>query len=297
MPQYSLYQEEFYPSPWQQTWQEFKSSHVAVVGFFCLMFFTVLAVFGPLLMPYDPQTQFTNSLLLPPAWNANSHIAHLFGTDGLGRDLLTRVIHGCRTTFGVSLLLVIVAMLVGVSIGAVAGMSKGIRSSILNHLLDSLMAVPTLLIAIIIVAILGVGLVNSMWAIALALIPQFVHNTRDFVRAEMTKGYVLAVKLDGARGYRIFLFSILPNMIEPLVVQFTLSFSAALLDISALGFLNLGAQASTPELGAMLFATLDVAYIAPWNVALPGLALFLLVLSVNIVGDGLRTALRNRLRH
>lgn len=297
MPKHSLYQEEFYPSPWQHTWLEFKNSHVGMLGFFCLMFFILLATLGPLIMPYSPLDQFTDSLLLPPAWNNSGDIAHLFGTDSLGRDMLTRVIYGCRTTFGVSILLVLIAMVVGVAIGAVAGMTKGVRSSVLNHLLDSLMAIPTLLIAIIIVAILGVGLVNSMWAITLALIPQFIHITRDFVRTEMTKGYVQAVKLDGARGYRVFIFSILPNMIETLVVQFTLTFSAAILDISALGFLNLGAQAPMPELGAMLSAGLDVAYIAPWNIALPGLAIFLMLLSVNIVGDGLRTALRNRLKH
>jgi len=188
-------------------------------------------------------------------------------------------------------------MLVGVSLGTFAGMLRGVRSSIANHLLDALMAIPTLLIAIIIVAILGTGLVNSMWAITLALIPQFVHHTRSFVRAEMKKEYIVASKLDGASKWQLFVHSILPNMTEMLVVQSTLALSIAVIDISALGFLNLGAQSPLPELGVILADGLDVAYLAPWNVAVPGMAIFFMVLSINIVGDGLRSALRKRVSH
>jgi len=234
-------------------------------------------------------------LLIPPAWDPNGGISHLFGTDALGRDLLSRIIYGCRMTFGISLLLVMVAMLLGVGFGALAGMSKGFRSSFLNHTLDSIQAIPTLLIAIIIIAILGPGLVNSMWAIALALIPQFMHQTRDFVRNELSKEYIMAAKLDGASKTHIFVHSILPNMGEMLVVQATLALSVSILDISALGFLKLGAQAPSSELGAMLLEGIEVAYIAPWTIALPGGALFMMIISINLVGDGLRSALRNRL--
>ena len=297
MPRISLYQEEFHPSPLQHTWIEFKQSHIALLGLWVLAFFVVLVTIGPFIAPFDPLMQNVDSLMIPPAWQANGSITHLFGTDSLGRDLLSRMIYGCRMTMGISLMLVMLAMLVGVAIGAVAGMSKGVRSSVINHLLDSIMVIPTLLIAIIIVAILGTGLVNSMWAIALALIPQFIHNTRDFVRDEMNKDYIMAAKLDGASKPHLFFFSILPNMVEMLVVQGTLALSIAILDISALGFLNLGAQAPSPELGTMLSEGLETAYISPWSIALPGSAIFLMVLSVNLVGDGLRSALRNRLRH
>jgi cationic peptide transport system permease protein len=297
VPRFNLYQEEFHPSPLQFTWQEFKLNHIAVAGLFCFMFFVVLVILGPLITPFDPLQQQTDSILIPPAWHANGGIIHMFGTDGLGRDLMSRVIYGCRMTFGISIILVLVALLIGVALGAVAGMSRGLRSSFVNHLLDSLMAIPTLLIAIVIIAILGSGLVNSMWAIALALIPQFIHQTRDFVRQEMKKEYVMAAKLDGASKIQVFFNSILPNMGEMLVVQGTLSLSVAILDISALGFLNLGAQAPLPELGAMLSEGIDIAYIAPWNIALPGSAIFLMVVSINLVGDGLRSALRNRLLH
>ncbi|RDV25115.1 ABC transporter permease subunit [Alteromonas aestuariivivens] len=295
MPQFSLYEEEFQPSPWQQTWREFRTSHAAFIGLFILGLFVCFALFAPLVAPYDPIAQNIDALMIPPSWNMNGTISHLFGTDSLGRDLFSRIVYGCRVTLGSSLLLVLVALMTGVTIGTIAGMLRGVRSSIVNHLLDALMAIPTLLIAIIIVAILGTGLVNSMWAITLALTPQFIHHTRSFVRNEMKKEYILASKLDGANHWQLFFHSILPNMIEMLVVQGTLALSIAVIDISALGFLNLGAQPPLPELGAILADGLDVAYLAPWNVALPGLAIFLIVLSINVVGDGLRSALRKRL--
>lgn len=295
MAQFSFYDDEFQPSPWQRTWLEFKSSHAAIIGLAMLTFFLFFAVFAPLIAPYDPLEQNVDALLVPPSWYFNGTISHLFGTDSLGRDLFSRIIYGCQITFGTSIIVVLVAMIIGVSIGVIAGMLSGVRSSVVNHLLDALMAIPTLLIAIIIVAILGTGLVNSMWAITLALIPQFVHNTRSFVRNEMEKDYIQSSRLDGANHWQLFTYSILPNMIELLVVQGTLALSIAVIDVSALGFLNLGAQSPQPELGAILASSLDVAYIAPWQVALPGLTIFLMVLAINIVGDGLRSALRKRL--
>lgn len=297
MSRFKLYQEEFHPSPLQHTWMEFKQNHIAVAGLCCFLFFLIIILLCPLLAPFDPLMQKADAILIPPAWEANGGIYNMFGTDAVGRDLLSRVMYGCRMTFGISVCLVLFAMIIGVSIGVVAGMSRGVRSSVVNHTLDSLMAIPTLLIAIIIIAILGSGLINSMWAIALALIPQFIHQTRDFVRVEKKKEYIMAAKLDGASQVQIVFRSILPNMGELLVVQGTMALSISILDISALGFLNLGAQAPTAELGAMLSEGIEVAYIAPWSIALPGGAIFLMMLSINLVGDGLRSALRNRLLH
>lgn len=278
-------------------WLEFKRSHFALVGFAVLLLFCVITILAPLLAPYDPNVQNTNAILLPPAWEGNGTIAHLFGTNALGQDVFSRTLHACRITFGSSVILVFIALVVGVALGTLAGMNRGVKSSILNHLLDSLMAVPTLLIAIIIVAILGTGLANTMLAIILALIPQFVHQTRNFVREEMKKDYILLDRLDGASSFRIFWKSILPGMFELLAVQSTLALSVAIIDISALGFLNLGAQSPVVELGASLSQSLEVAYSAPWLIALPGFCIFLMVLSINVVGEGLRSALRNRLIH
>ncbi|MBT0584877.1 ABC transporter permease subunit [Alteromonas oceanisediminis] len=297
MSRFNLYQDEFHPSPWRQTWREFKRSHVAMAGVVVLAIFAFIAFFGPLISPYDPTLQNTDALLVPPSWDASGTVRYVMGTDALGRDLFSRLIHGAQVTFGTSVMLVLIAMLVGVAIGVMAGMSNGTRASVINHLLDALMVIPTLLLAIIIVAILGTGLVNSMWAITLALIPHFVHHTRNTVRELMNKEYILAARLDGASKTHIFVHSLLPNMIEMLVVQWTIALSVAILDITALGFLNLGAQGSTIELGAILADSVNVVYIAPWNIALPGLTIFAMVFAVNVVGDGLRAALNRRLRH
>lgn len=293
----NFYYDETYPSPLQQTWLEFRKRHIALVGLVFLMLFLLFIIVGPILTPYVSEQQHTDALLVSPAWTPNGGIAHLLGTDGLGRDVLTRVIYGSRVTFGSSLLMVLIAMGVGVMFGAFAGLSRGLQSSVLNHVMDALMAIPTLLIAIIIVAILGPGLVNSMWAITLALIPQFIHYTRDFVREEARKEYVTNSKLDGASKAHIFFYCIFPNMVEKIVVLGTHALSTAILDISALGYLGLGAQAPRAELGSMLSEGLYLAYIAPWSIAAPGIAILLVITSVNVVGDGLRSALRNRLRH
>lgn len=297
MQRFNLYQEEYHPSPLINIWLEFRRSHIALAGFVLLLVFLVITVLAPLIAPFDPYLQNTNTILLPPAWEPNGSVAHLLGTDSLGRDVFSRLLYACRTTFGSSLLIVAIAVSIGVGLGALAGLLGGVRSSVVNHLLDSIMSIPTLLIAIIIVAILGTGLGNAMMAITLALIPQFVHQTRTFVRNELQKDYVLLDRLDGASSIRIFVYAILPGMIELIVVQATIALSIAIIDVSALGFLNLAAQDPLIELGLGLSQGLEVAYVAPWLIILPGLCIFLMVLSVNVVGEGLRSALRNRLHH
>lgn len=297
MQRFDLYQEEYHPSPLENVWLEFKRSHLAVFGLAFIMLFLLITVFVPILAPFNPDLQNTNTISLPPSWKASGSISHLLGTDALGRDVFSRLLYGARVTFGSSLLIVTIAMLIGVGVGALAGLLSGVRSSVVNHLFDSIMSIPTLLIAIVIVAIMGTGLYNTMFAITLALIPQFIHQTRSFVKAELSKDYILLDKLDGAGPVRIFFKSILPGMFELIVVQATIALSIAIIDISALGFLSLGAQNPRIELGQMLSQSLDTAYVAPWLVALPGLVIFTMVLSVNIVGEGLRSALRNRFKH
>jgi len=294
---FDLYQEEYHPSPLEIVWLEFRRSHLAVIGLVIMAIFFVITILAPLIAPYDPALQNTNTILLSPAWESNGSISHLFGTDDLGRDVLSRLLYGARVTFGTSLIIVCIATIIGVGLGALAGLLNGVKSSVVNHLFDSIMSIPTLLIAIIVVAITGTGLINASIAITLALIPQFIHQTRSFVKAELKKDYVLLDKLDGAGPFRIFFTSILPGMIELIVVQATIALSIAILDISALGFLNLGAQDPNIELGQILSQSLESAYVAPWLIALPGVVIVLMVLSVNIVGEGFRSALRNRLKH
>lgn len=289
-----IYTEEEFPSPFEQLLHDFRQTNVAMFGFGCYAFLIILAIFAPLISPYNPTENHIDALLLPPSWNTDGNISYLLGTDDLGQDMLSRLIHGAGLTFGLSFIVVLASLTIGIIIGSLSALSKGIKSSILNHFLDVILSIPSLLLAIIIVAILGLGLGNTLWAIVMVLVPQFVHVTRNAVYEEFSKDYVLASKLDGASPYRILYYSVLPNITEKLISQATFAQSAAILDIAALGFLGLGAQIPLPEWGAMLSNGLDLFYIAPWTVYLPGLAILFSVISTNLVGEGLRRALKQR---
>jgi len=289
-----IYQEEEFPTPMMQLWHNFRQSPVVVIGFGCFLFLTLLAIFAPIITPYNAVENHLDSLLLPPSWNNDGDVSYLLGTDNLGRDMLSRLIHGTSLTFGLSFIVVIISLFFGVVIGSFSALTSGIKSSFLNHFLDVILSIPSLLIAIVIVAILGPGLNNTLWAIVMVLIPQFVHVTRNAVKEEFTKDYVLASKLDGASSIRILHYSIFPNIIEKIIGQATLAQSAAILDIAALGFLGLGAPIPMPEWGAMLATGIDNFYIAPWTVYLPGLAILFSVVATNLVGEGMRHAIKLR---
>jgi cationic peptide transport system permease protein len=289
-----IYNEEKFPSPLQQLWFNFKQTNVAMVGFYGYMFLLILAIFSPMVMPHNAMESNLGVLLLPPAWDKEGNVSYLLGTDSLGRDMLSRLIHGTTLTFGLSFIVVIISLVIGVVLGSLSALTKGIKSSIFNHFLDVILSIPTLLLAIIIVAILGPGLGNTLWAIVISLIPQFIHITHNAVKEEFNKDYVLASRLDGANSFRILQYSVFPNIIEKIVNQATLAQSAAILDIASLGFLGFGAQSPLSEWGAMLFSGLDLFYIAPWTVYLPGLAILFAVLTTNLVGEGLRHAVKMR---
>jgi cationic peptide transport system permease protein len=277
-----------------QLWQNFNQSPVVIIGFSCFIFLTLLAIFAPLITPYNPVENHLDQLLLPPAWSNNGNISFLLGTDNLGRDMLSRLVNGTTLTFGLSFVVVIISLCIGVIIGSLSALTSGLKSSFLNHFLDAVLSIPSLLIAIIIVAILGPGLNNTLWAIVMVLIPQFIHVTRNAVKEEFTKDYVLASKLDGASSWRILHYSIFPNIIDKIIAQATLAQSAAILDIAALGFLGLGAPIPLPEWGAMLATGIDYFYIAPWTVYLPGLAILFSVVATNLVGEGIQHAIKLR---
>ncbi|WP_448547927.1 ABC transporter permease subunit [Thalassotalea fusca] len=289
-----IYQEEEFPSPIEQLWLNFKSTPVVMIGFSCFLFLVVLAIFAPLITPYSSIENHLDHLLLPPAWNDDGNVSFLLGTDDLGRDMLSRLMHGTSLTFGLSFIVVVLSLGVGVVIGSLAALTSGFKSSFLNHFLDVVLSIPSLLLAIVIVAILGPGLNNTLWAIVIVLIPQFVHTTRNAVKEEFAKDYVLASRLDGASNIRIVYYSIFPNIIEKLISQATLAQSAAILDIATLGFLGLGAPIPMPEWGAMLANGIGYFYIAPWTVYLPGLAILFAVVATNLVGEGMRHALKVR---
>jgi cationic peptide transport system permease protein len=289
-----IYQEEEFPSPLLQLWFNFRQKPIVMFGFGCLLFLITLAIFAPILTPYSSIQNHLGNLLLPPAWHPDGNVSFLLGTDKLGRDMLSRLMYGASFTFGLSFVVVIISSVIGVVIGSLSALTTGIKSSFLNHFLDVVLSIPSLLLAIVIVAILGPGLSNTVWAIVIVLIPQFIHVTRNEVKQEFTKDYVLASRLDGASSLRILRYSIFPNIIEKIIGQATLAQSAAILDIAALGFLGLGAPIPLPEWGAMLSDGIDLFYIAPWTVYLPGLAILFSVIATNLVGEGMRHALKLR---
>ena len=281
-------------SPIRQLWRLFQSNHFALVASWVFFFLIFLAIFAPVLAPYSPYEQHSSALLIPPAWDLQGQITHPFGTDALGRDIFSRVLLGIGYSFGLAILAVVLALTIGLLIGTLAGFSKGIRSSILNHLLDVVLTMPSLLLAIVIVAILGPGIANTFWAVVLAMLPQFIHHIRVEIAELLNKDFVIAYKLDGANNFQLFRYALLPNIIENLTVFSTMAISSAVMDIVVLGFIGIGAQSPEPELGAMIAASLDVFYLNPWTVMLPGLLLFMCILSTNVVGDGLRHALKER---
>ncbi|MBU2884114.1 ABC transporter permease subunit [Psychrosphaera sp. B3R10] len=281
-------------SPIHQLWRLFKSNHFSLVAAWLFLFFILVAIFAPMLAPYSPFAQHPESLLTPPAWHPDGTIAFPFGTDALGRDIFTRVLYGLGFSFGLAIVSVFMALTLGVLIGVFAGFSKGIRSSFLNHILDIALTMPSLLIAIVIVAILGPGIANTFWAVVLAMLPQFIHHIRTEVAELLNKDFIIAYKLDGAKPSHLFYYALLPNLVENIIIFSTMAISSAILDIAVLGFIGIGAQSPEPELGTMVSDSLDVFYLNPWTVMLPGLLLFLCILSTNIVGDGLRHALKER---
>lgn len=284
-------------TPWQEFWHSFKKHRSAFIGMIILILLALIAIFAPLLAPYDPTQQFIAYRLVPPIWVEGGNTQFLLGTDDLGRDVLSRLIYGARLSIFVSLFVVSIAATLGTSIGIIAGLSRGWFGQIILRIMDIMLAIPSLLLAIIIVSVLGPSLFNGVIAIAIVYLPHFVRITRGSLLTEINKDYVNAARLDGLPTKSLVLKALLPNMAAPIIIQLTLSFSSAILDIAALGFIGLGAQAPTPEWGTMLSNSREYIQTAPWIVTLPGLAILIAVLASNLMGDGFRDALDPRLKH
>ncbi len=244
----------------------------------------------PLLAPYDPTKAYLRLRKAPPSRE------HPLGMDEVGRDMLSRIIFGARVSLQVGVLSVIGAILVGTLIGAVSGYLGGWVDNIVMRLMDIVLAFPSLLLALAIVTILGPGLINMLYAIAIVSIPTYARLVRASVLAEKESDYVLAARAVGAGHGRILFRQIMPNALTPIIVQGTLGIGTAILDAAALGFLGLGAQPPTPEWGTMLSRAQQVFFSAPHIGIFPGLAIMLTVLGFNLLGDGLRDALDPRLR-
>lgn len=286
----NIYQEERIPTQFERFWRSYRANSLAMFGLWCLIGIILITLVSPWITPHDPQAQ-TGQLLLPPSWNPAGTVEYFLGTDDLGRDILSRLIEGSQLTFGAAVVITFIATIVGCIIGVLAGMTKGLLSSTLNHLLDTVMSIPSLLLAIIFVAFLGFGELNILLAICLALIPRFIRSVYIAVHTEVEKDYIMAARLDGANNFYLLWNSILPNILVVIASEATLALSIAILDITALGFLGLGAQAPSTEWGAILGDSVELIYLAPWTVTLPGLAIMFTVIVINLVGEGVRQAL------
>jgi dipeptide transport system permease protein len=284
------------PSPAVELWRDFRRNRGAVIGLVIVAVLVFLAVFADLIAPYSPSEQYRDAFLRPPSWQPTDGHRFLLGTDPVGRDILSRLIHGTRLDLLIGLVSVGLSMSIGVLLGLVAGFFRGLTEVFIMRLMDIMLALPSLLLAVAIVAILGPGLMNAMYAIAVVMLPHFVRLTRASVISELSKDYVQASRIAGAGPLRLMFDTVLPNCAAPLIVQGTLGFSSSILDAAALGFLGLGAQPPTPEWGSMLSSATEYIQSAWWVITLPGLAILVSVLAFNLMGDGLRDALDPKLK-
>ena len=277
-------------------WYYFSENKGAVIGLVVFALLVIVALFAPLIAPHDPSAQFRDALLVPPLWEEGGRLEFLLGTDAIGRDILSRLIHGARYSLFIGCVVVSLALLGGISVGLVAGFMRGWVDTVIMRIMDVILAFPSLLLALVLVAVLGPGLLNAMISIAIVLQPQFVRLTRAAVLSESNREYVTAARVVGASPFYLMTRTILPNCLPPVIVQATLSFSEAILSAAGLGFLGMGAQPPTPEWGTMLAEAREFILRAWWVVTFPGLAILITVLAINLIGDGLRDALDPKLK-
>ena len=259
--------------------------HLTVVGMVLVLFSVGTALFAPLIAPYNPsQTDFL-AVLQPPSAN------HLLGTDDLGRDILSRLVYGAQLSLQVSLASVAVAAVIGVPIGLIVGYVGGLLDTTVMRFMDSLMSLPSLVLALTIAAVLGSGLVNTTLAIAVVAIPSYARLMRGQVLSVQQNDYVLAARAIGAPTWLILLRYVLPNAMSPVIVLASLGVGFAIITESSLSFIGLGAQPPTPTWGSMVQTGFQYLEIAPWFVMAPAIMIFVAVLGFNLLGDGLRDAL------
>jgi len=282
--------------PLREFWRYFSANKGAVAGLMIVLTVLLLAAFAPFIAPYAPDLTDNSVFLVPPAWQNGGTWAHPLGTDAIGRDMLSRLIYGARLSLLIGIAVVTLSVILGTVLGLLAGYFRGIFEIAIMRIMDIILTLPSLLLAIVIVAILGPGLMNAMLAVAIVVLPHYVRITRAAVISETSRDYVTAARMGGAGHWRLMFSEVLPNCTTPLIVQASLGISTAILDAAALGFLGLGAQPPSPEWGTMLADAREFVLRAWWVVTFPGLAILITVLAFNLLGDGLRDALDPKLK-
>jgi peptide/nickel transport system permease protein len=279
----------------RESWAHLRRNPGAIAGFVIVGVFVITAIFAPLLAPYDPREQnlslLSNGCCPGPSW------AHPFGVDDLGRDLLSRVIYGARYSLLIGVVAVAVGLGIGMILGAAAGFTGGWSDTVIMRCMDVMLAIPGLLLAIGIVAILGPGLPQIMIAVGVVNIPIFARLLRGSILAQRENDFVLAARSVGVRRHTILVSHVLPNAVSPVIVAGTLALATAIIDVAGLGFLGLGPQdPSTPEWGTMLTSANRYLQTAPFLAIIPGLAIVISVMGFNLIGDGMRESLDPKLR-
>ena len=275
-------------APWQRVMRHLVKRRTAIIGLGVIIFFIGLALLAPLASPHDPMMTDWAAVRKPPS------LAHPFGTDEIGRDVLARIIWGTRSSLAAGLVSVSLALAAGVPIGLVSGYMGGFVDGLLMRMIDAMLAIPFLILAIALAAFLGPSLANAMIAIGVSQTPIFARLARGQVLSVKHEEYIEAARAIGNSHIRILLRHILPNIVPPLLVQATLAAATAIIAEAALSFLGLGEQPPDPSWGSMLNTAKNFLSLAPWMAIWPGVAIFSLVLSLNLFGDGLRDALDPR---
>ncbi len=272
-------------------WASFAENKGAVAGLAILIVIVLLAIFAGSVAPHNPLIQFRDAVRAPPVWETGGTWRHILGTDGLGRDMLSRLIFGARVSLFIGLMVMAVSFVLGVVLGLLSAFSGAVVDTIISRVMDLIMSVPGLVLAILIVAVLGPSLFNTITAVTVVFLPRFVRLVRASAMAELGKEYVTSARVIGVSKLHLMFITVLPNCLAPLIVQSALGVSEAILEAAALGFLGLGAQPPTPEWGAMLADAREFIRSNPWIVTMPGIAILVTVVSINLMGDGLRDAL------
>ena len=276
-------------------WAVYRENRGAVFGLCVLLLIVLCAIFANVIAPYSPVEQFRDAIRAPPVW-AGGTWKFVLGADGLGRDILSRLIYGARISLFIGLAVMGISSALGVALGLAAAYFGGLVDVAVSRLTDVIWALPSLVLAVLVIAIIGPSLFNTIVAIAIVYMPTFVRLMRASALAELSKDYVVAARAVGVGPLRLMLATVLPNCLAPYIVQAAIGVSSAILEAAGLGFLGLGAQPPTPEWGAMLADAREFIRSDPWTVTLPGLAIVVTVIAINLTGDGLRDALDPKMR-
>jgi peptide/nickel transport system permease protein len=281
-------------SPWLDVWNRLIRNKLAIAGSVIIGLVIIAAVFAPVIASQDPNENgifkvYPSDNKQPPSGE------HLMGTDDLGRDLFSLIIYGSRISIRIGVFAVGFAIVLGATIGAISGFLGGFFDSVVMRVMDIMLAFPTILLALVIVAVIGPGLFNAMIAVGIVSIPTYARISRSTVISEMNRDYVLAARALGVKSNRILWRHVFPNTLSPIIVAASLGIATAILDAAGLGFLGLGAQPPTPEWGLLLSRNKSHIFTSPWMVIFPGVSIMFLVLGFNLLGDGLRDALDPRL--